>query len=140
MQKGKSAKANTAFTLSHHTKKTTQKWKERVFALTISYFTIFLSHLLGSASLLLGSAHIAMTNKKRRLPKHDKVLQISENGCTSSQIVRYDPGKVMLSAEILHISFKHPWMHLKTFFMRRKWLFESDARLYMKTDILTADP
>lgn len=38
-------------------------------------------------------AHIATTNKKRRLPKHDEVLEISENGCTSSQIVRYDPGK-----------------------------------------------
>lgn len=38
-------------------------------------------------------AHIATTNKKRRLPKHDEVLEIGENGCTSSQIVRYDPGK-----------------------------------------------
>lgn len=38
-------------------------------------------------------AHIATTNKKRRLPNHDEVVEIGENGCTGSQIVRYDPGK-----------------------------------------------
>ena len=38
-------------------------------------------------------AHIATTNKKRRLPNHDEVLEIGENGCTGSQIVRYDHGK-----------------------------------------------